>query len=287
MTTFRLLCILLLTATALTGVSHAQTVDFWFGDAAGTPVTSVDVDYGNTFDVAIWYQTSDAWQHNAVELLVGFDRATSIGTSAIPLDGELSLVSVSNISFPIVLANNAGGGYSGSAGERPYGAHLALGATLGTTVTASSPVKVADLTLSNDAIPGSDYYDLQIWDAGVGNRWTSFGVMFSDIRRSGGGGGSSLRVNSVGGPVKPIVGTSNKAALDAIMTDAASDYTWVLWGLVSNRTAGAFDIDDGSGVVIHVTGTNDIADGDYVSVKGTLDVDTQTLTSQEITKQNP
>ncbi len=71
------------------------------------------------------------------------------------------------------------------------------------------------------------------------------------------------------------------------MTDAAGDYTWVLWGRVSNRTADTFDIDDGSGVIIHVSGTNTVADGDYVSVKGTLDVGTTTLTSQEITKHSP
>ncbi len=285
MKTFRLLCILFLTATALTGVCDAQTVDFWFGDISGSPVTSVDVAQGSTFDVSIWYQTSDAWTHNALELLVGFDRTTSIGTGAIPLDGEISLVSASNISFPIVLANNVGGGYSGSVGDRPYGARLAVGAALGTTVTAASPVRIADVSLTNDAIPGSDYYDVTIWDAAADSRWTSFLAMMSGINRDA--SAAVLRVNSTGGAVKPIVGANNRAVLNAIMTDAAGDYTWVLWGQVSNRTADTFDIDDGSGVIVHVSGTNTVADGDYVSVKGTLDVGTTTLTSQEITKHSP
>ena len=198
MKTFRLLCILLLTMTALTGVSNAQTLDFWFGDLSGTPVTSVDVAQGSTFDVSLWYQTSDVWAHNAMELLVGFDRTTSIGASATSLDGEISLVSVSNIAFPIVLANNLGGGFNPSAGDRPYGVHLALGAALGTTVTAWTPARIADLSLSNDTIPQGNYYDMTIWDAGAGNRWTSFAPMFSEIRRDA--TAAALRVNSVAGP---------------------------------------------------------------------------------------
>jgi hypothetical protein len=86
---------------------------------------------------------------------------------------------------------------------------------------------------------------------------------------------------------KPVVGTSNKAVLDAIMTDAAPNYSWVLWGKVSERTESGFKIDDGSGVSITVSADgNTVADGDYVSVRGNLDASTKTLTSQEITKHN-
>ncbi len=69
------------------------------------------------------------------------------------------------------------------------------------------------------------------------------------------------------------------------MTTAAANYTWVFWGEVSNVAAGTFDIDDGSGVIIHVVAAgHSQINGDYVSVKGSINVPTTTLTSQEITQ---
>lgn len=265
---------------AMSTMVCAETVNIWLGDSSGNPLTSIDVASGSNFNVSIWYQTDDAWAHNAIALLVGFDRATAIGTGASPLDGKISLVGVNNISFPIVLANKLGGGFSATTGDRPYGVKLALGATLGSTVTASSAVKVADVTLTNN-IPASTSYDMTIWNAGTGARWTSFVPMMSYLRRDA--TPAVLTVNSTGSSGGPVVGTNNKAVLDSIMTTAAPNYTWVLWGKVSNRTAGTFDIDDGSGVIIHVSGTNSVSNGDYVSVKGSLNPATKTLTSQGIT----
>ncbi len=72
-----------------------------------------------------------------------------------------------------------------------------------------------------------------------------------------------------------VMGASNKAVLGTLMTQIAPNYMWVLWGKVSNATASAFDIDDGSGVVIHVNGANTLSNGDYVAVQGTLVVGLQ------------
>ncbi|MHB9035421.1 MAG: hypothetical protein ACYC64_02050 [Armatimonadota bacterium] len=87
----------------------------------------------------------------------------------------------------------------------------------------------------------------------------------------------------------PTVGANNKSVLDSIMTSAAGKYIWVLWGKVTAIDADTFSIDDGSGVSIKVVAPGyTVVGGDYVSVKGTLDVGATppTLTSQEITKHN-
>ncbi len=189
---------ILILAAASIGGAYAQSVDMWFGDSEGNRLTSVNVAQGDTFGVSIWYQTSDTWEHNAIELLVGFDRATSVGSAATPIDGEIALVGVDNISFPTVLANNLGGGFSPTAGDRPYGARLALGAALGNTVTAVSPVRIADIVLRNQAIPEGGFYNMTIWNAGDGVRWTSFAPMMSSVRRDA--TPDTLTVNSVSVP---------------------------------------------------------------------------------------
>lgn len=192
---------LVLAIVLLSGTVSAQNINFWFaqqGNPSGASIDSIDVEVGSPFTVSLWYQTSDAWLHNAVELMVGFDRTMLEGSDAIPLDGKITYVGASNMSFPIILANTVGGGY-GAAGERPYGAHLAVGAALGTNVTASMPVRIADLTLKNTSIPVGGYYDVVIWDAGSGSRWTTFATRRDDIRRDA--QMAVLRVNSISGSV--------------------------------------------------------------------------------------
>ena len=150
-------------------------------------------------EVSLTYQygttLTAVWTHNAIELLAGFDQATSEGTAAVPVSGELGLVSVSNISFPIVLENDLGGGYSPTSGLRPYGVHLALGTALGTTMTATSPVGVATITIQNTAIPTGESYNMTIWNAGQGYSWTSYIPMFSDVLRDA--STVTLTVNSI------------------------------------------------------------------------------------------
>lgn len=198
---YRILILVIALATVLpTSMAMAQGVNFWFaqqGDPSGTSIGTINVEEGSSFSISLWYQTSDSWAHNAVELLVGFDRAASFGAGAVALDHKLTLQGTSGITFPNVLANNLGGAYSQSSGDRPYGAHLALGAALGTTVVASSPSRIANLTLVNAAIPAGNYYDMVIWDAGAESRWTSFATMRSNIRRDS--TAAVLRVNSTPG----------------------------------------------------------------------------------------
>lgn len=189
-----------LAAALLPSAVDAQNVSFWFaqqGDPSGTSIQSMNVELGSPFTVSLWYQTTDSWQHHAVEVLVGFDRAMSWGAGATPLDGEITYVGASNIAFPIVLASNVGGAYSQSTGERPYGAHLALGAALGTTVTAATPTRIGDITLKNEAIPIGSYRDVVMWKAGAESRWSTYALRKSDIRRDV--QMASLRINSTSG----------------------------------------------------------------------------------------
>ncbi|MHB9035888.1 MAG: hypothetical protein ACYC64_04425 [Armatimonadota bacterium] len=80
-------------------------------------------------------------------------------------------------------------------------------------------------------------------------------------------------------PVKPIIGTSQKSLRDAIMTDAAASYDWVLWGKVTVIDGDSFTIDDGSGVNVKVIATgHGLGNTNYVSVRGSLDVTTNTPT---------
>ncbi|MHB9037571.1 MAG: hypothetical protein ACYC64_12965, partial [Armatimonadota bacterium] len=89
--------------------------------------------------------------------------------------------------------------------------------------------------------------------------------------------------------LKPTVGTSGKTLKDMLTSDVAANYSWVFWGRVGSRTADSFTIDDGSGVSVFVEAScNTIADGDYVSVRGSLDLSTNppTLTSNLVTRHN-
>ncbi|MCE5199725.1 MAG: hypothetical protein ABFD54_15225 [Armatimonadota bacterium] len=86
--------------------------------------------------------------------------------------------------------------------------------------------------------------------------------------------------------VNQVVGASNKAVLDSIMTTAAPKYDWVLWGRVHVVDENTFTIDDGSGVFITVNATGHGLEGTpYVSVKGTLNLSgsTPVLNAKTIT----
>ena len=94
-------------------------------------------------------------------------------------------------------------------------------------------------------------------------------------------------LNVVTAGALPSMGASNRAVVEAIMADAAADYSWVLWGEVTVIDADNFTIDDGSGINIKVVAPgHTVVNGDYVSVRGSLDVGTTppTLTSSQVTK---
>ena len=159
---------------------------------------------------------------------------------------------------------------------RPYG-FVARGATF--VNGAPGQKKLCSFELSNQMTVPDDFQYVVVSNlaggASYSSAWKHGTALFEDAY--------ALKiVNSAG--VLPVVGTTNKAVLATIMTTAAANYTWVFWGRVSNVAAGTFDIDDGSGVVIHVVAAgHSQSNGDYVSVKGSINPATKTLTSQQIT----
>lgn len=82
----------------------------------------------------------------------------------------------------------------------------------------------------------------------------------------------AVSITATGGaPVtEPAYGISNRAAYDPIISTALASTSFRVWGLVTTRGIDAFDLDDGSGMVVRVAapGFSGIGDGDYASAKG-------------------
>ena len=100
--------------------------------------------------------------------------------------------------------------------------------------------------------------------------------------------GDQLFVDDFSVKMKPTrtLAAANRAVRDDIMGDVAPDYSWLLWGEAGVIDSGNLSIDDGSGASVRVIAPNHtIADGDYISAKGTLDMTTGNpiLNGQEIT----
>lgn len=74
--------------------------------------------------------------------------------------------------------------------------------------------------------------------------------------------------------LRPTVGLNNRAASAFIMQTAASTWNVKLWGRVSSADGTAFILDDGPGNPIYVRapGYMGIADGDFASATGILDL---------------
>jgi len=86
-------------------------------------------------------------------------------------------------------------------------------------------------------------------------------------------------------PPKPVVGTSMRSLRDRVAESAAGKYDWVLWGTVTVIDGDSFTLDDGSGVTVKVIATaHGLTNGDYVTVRGALDLGTNppTLTMKSI-----
>jgi len=87
----------------------------------------------------------------------------------------------------------------------------------------------------------------------------------------------------------PSFGLNNRAVTDAIMKDVSGSYVFTVWGKVTKIDEDSFSVDDGSGKPIKVIAADHgLADGNYVSVRGTLDVSSSppVLTSHVVKKHN-
>ena len=82
-------------------------------------------------------------------------------------------------------------------------------------------------------------------------------------------------------------GISNKAVKDPIMDTASGNFVFTIWGKVTKIDDDSFTVDDGSSTPVKVTfAGHGLADNDYVSARGTLDVSgaSPVLTAQAIKK---
>jgi len=90
----------------------------------------------------------------------------------------------------------------------------------------------------------------------------------------------------------PSFGLNNRAVTDSIMSAVSGCHVFTVWGKVTTIDADSFFVDDGSGKQIKVIASgHGLADADYVSVRGTLDVSSSppsppVLTSHVVKKQN-
>ncbi len=288
---------------ALAGCSALAATSMWITtDPTGTPVTgdSISVtsgssvqlyafidstDIGNLFELMIGYDTSDAATYGAgVDTNSGgAKKLTLAGTKAGILasmpGGFTAFASAGFADAGVVLDASGREALNTLLGGRPYG----FVARAGTTANgAPGRVVCCSFTLTNNmTVPGDSQY-VVISNSPGGNSYSSAWKWGTSLCE----GSYALRVVNTESTPLPVVGTSNKSVLDSLMTQAASKYEWVLWGRVSARDADGFVIDDGSGAPIQVVAPgNTVSDGDYVSVKGMLDVSVSppTLTSEGVT----
>ena len=81
-----------------------------------------------------------------------------------------------------------------------------------------------------------------------------------------------------------ILGVSGRCLADPIMASASAKWLFRMWGKVTIIDANSFYLNDGSGNSIRVVapGYSGIEDGDFVSIRGTLDVSSnpKTLTAK-------
>lgn len=85
------------------------------------------------------------------------------------------------------------------------------------------------------------------------------------------------------------VAINNRAAADTILNLAGQNYVFTVWGRVSVIDLDSFSLDDGSGLPVRVYyPVHGLADGDYASARGALDVTngTPTLIASVVTRRN-
>jgi hypothetical protein len=165
-----------------TAARSQPQVAFWFAapdDPTGAPITNLTIPGpGQSFSVSVWYQSESAFPHNAVNAFVGFDRTTTEGTGAVPLDNQLVLDSgavdsLSDFGFDYTLGNPAlAGGASVAPVERPYGLDVPLEGPLGQFLSADEPTKLFDVRVRNQAVTGN--YEMVLWNGGLSDAFSSF-----------------------------------------------------------------------------------------------------------------
>lgn len=299
----RFLTASIIAAIALAGSASAAT--FWLStDMAGTPIAGGAVTVAPGESVTLYCFLEGSESGNTFEMMVGYDTsdAATYGAGKDTNDGDSKNLTLASTKNQIVAGINSffdvftTAGYAGSQvvldasgreavnaalGGRPYG-FLVRAAKSSNTAPGAKLLFSFALT-NNMTTQGESQYVVLSNNFGgksYSSAWKNGMSIYQDSY--------VLNVVTGTGVTKPLVGASNKAILDAIMTDAAADYTWVLWGIVSGRNSNGFVIDDGSGVMITVNAPgNTVEDGDYVSVKGSIDPVAHTITSQQTTKHNP
>ncbi|MGQ9540598.1 MAG: PEP-CTERM sorting domain-containing protein [Armatimonadota bacterium] len=159
----------------------ANALQFWISRAGdSTPITTMTVAPGESFTLSVWIQHSPE-KVQGIEVMFGYDRATSMGKSAVPLDrkivldGDLNSAVVQGLTDlgpPIMTLEGARG-----SDKRPYGLrYVVLSVTA--KVDASAGVKVFDILLKNQGLmPGDSPYDLYIWDFGSGPSRTTLATL--------------------------------------------------------------------------------------------------------------
>ena len=275
------------------GGACAQTTMWLSADAAGTPIPADTINVGPGASVQLYCFLNSADVGNTFEIMVGYDRsdATTHGAGKDTNDGEfkkLTLVSTAGAiegtmpgSFTALSSAvlDASGREDANAelGGRPYGF---VGRAVTYTNAAPGQIQCFSFTLQNNMTVTSDSQYVVLSNFAGGNSysdaWKHATTLYED----------AYALNVVTAEVAlPTVGTTNKSVLDAIMAGAAAKYEWVLWGKVTVIDPNNFSIDDGSGVTIKVVAAgHSVVNGNYVSVRGTLSLGPPpTLTSSEIT----
>lgn len=182
----------------LLSLSPASALQFWISKAGdSTPITELMVAPGAVIDLSVWVQHERPV--NSILLMLGYDRTTSLGTSATPLDLKIAAVSaVANPPAGFTSAVQRGGARAAS-GVRPYGYSILLANVQG-QASIATPYKMADVTLRNDGLmPGDAPYPIVIWDAGTGGSWTSMAMEppSTTVRPLEGGVGPAHTLNLV------------------------------------------------------------------------------------------
>ena len=252
------------------------------------------VNPGDPFTVGV-FGTTDFGAHLTMDVALGYDKSDASfhgRDRGAPQTGNLSIVSseaeiLSSIAPAYSAARILQNGSSRETDPLIDGARwYALDVIAARPNDGSSLVwddaKLFEVTLNNNMVEGDTWYVRIAANSGPTDASWAGVLKSSSLKEFV---GYTLTVQSQSSTELPKVGATNKAILDAIMTEAAPKYTWVFWGEVTVVDSDSFTIDDGSGVIINVdAASHGLADGDYVAVSGTVDIDTKTLTSQHVTK---